>query len=279
VAARGRALADLVKPMALPERLNRWRTATMSAEIQTALITGGAGGIGCALALRLQARGVRVAVTSRDPARLEGAAADLSIAADATTPEGIAQTLAACQARWGGPPQLLAHCIGSTLIAPLHRTRPIQARELLRVNLDSAVFMLAAWVDALRHAAAGGAAVLMSSVVARIGVSNHEVISAAKAGIEGLARGAAASYASLGLRVNVVAPGLTDTPLSAGLTQQPEMRAAAARQYPLPHPQGLQSADDVAAVIDWLLSAQAARITGQVLPVDGGFTAIRPLVR
>ncbi len=251
----------------------------MPHESETALITGGAGGIGQALALRLQARGVRVAVTSRDPARLETAAGDLRLALDATTPEGIAQALATCQATWGGPPRLLAHCIGSTLIAPLHRTRPAQARELLRVNLDSAVFALSAWVDALRQATSGGAAVLMSSVVARIGVSNHEVISAAKAGVEGLARGAAATYASLGLRINVVAPGLTETPLSAGLTQQPEMRAAAARQYPLPHAQGVQTADDVAGVIDWLLSAQAARITGQVLPVDGGFTAIRPLVR
>ena len=251
----------------------------MPHESETALITGGAGGIGRALAMRLQARGVRVAVTSRDPARLHNAADDLLIAVDASTPEGIAEALATCHATWGTPPRLLAHCIGTTLIAPLHRTRPAQARELLRVNLESAVFALAAWVDALRQATASGSAVLVSSVVARIGVSNHEVISAAKAGVEGLARGAAATYASLGLRVNVVAPGLTETPLSAALTQQPEMRAAAARQYPLPHAQGVQTADDVAAVIDWLLSAQAARITGQVLPVDGGFTSIRPLVR
>lgn len=93
------------------------------------------------------------------------------------------------------------------------------------------------------------------------------------------ARGAAATYAPQGLRINVVAPGLTETPLSAGLTRQPEMRAAAARQYPLPHAQGVQTADDVAGVIGWLLSDAAARLTGQVLPVDGGFTAIRPLVR
>lgn len=251
----------------------------MTQHAQTALITGGAGGIGQALARRLQARGVRVAVTSRDAARLQGLVADLPLALDATTPEGLDQVLAACRAAWGGPPQLLAHCIGSTLIAPLHRTRPLQARELMRVNLDSAVFALTAWLDALRQASASGAAVLVSSVVARIGVANHEVISAAKAGVEGLARGAAATYAAHGVRINVVAPGLTETPLSAGLTQQPEMRAAAARQYPLVHAEGIQSADEVAAVIDWLLSDQAGRITGQVLPVDGGFSAIRPLVR
>ncbi|PTT92430.1 short-chain dehydrogenase [Pelomonas sp. HMWF004] len=251
----------------------------MKTEQDTALITGGAGGIGHALALRLQARGVRVAITSRDPARLEGGAAELRLAVDATTPEGIAEAFAACRAAWGAPPRLLAHCIGTTLIAPLHRTTADQSRELLRVNLNSAVFALGAWVDALRQGGTGGAAVLMSSVVARVGVGNHEVIAAAKAGVEGLARGAAATYAPQGLRVNVVAPGLTETPLSAGLTRQPEMRAAAARQYPLPHAQGVQTADEVAAVIDWLLSSQAARITGQVLPVDGGFTAIRPLVR
>lgn len=245
----------------------------------TALITGGAGGIGQALALRLRARGVRVAITSRDPARLQGAAADLPLALDATTPEGVAEALAACRAAWGEPPALLAHCVGSTLIAPLHRTTAVQAREVMRVNLDSAVYALTAWLDARRTVPGGGAAVLLSSVVARIGVGSHEVISAAKAGVEGLARGAAATYAPQGLRINVVAPGLTETPLSAGLTRQPEMRAAAARQYPLPHAQGVQTADDVAGVIDWLLSAAAARLTGQVLPVDGGFTAIRPLVR
>ncbi|MFG6467485.1 SDR family NAD(P)-dependent oxidoreductase [Roseateles sp. BYS87W] len=247
--------------------------------LDTALITGGAGGIGRALAARLRARGVRVAITSRDAARAAEVDADLHLAVDATTPEGIAQALAACREAWGEAPARVAHCVGSTLIAPLHRSQPAQAREVLRVNLESAVHLLAAWVEARRTVPGGGAAVLMSSVVAGIGVSNHEVIAAAKAGVEGLARSVAATYAPQSLRFNVVAPGLTETALSAGLTRQPEMRAAAARQYPLPHAEGVQTADDVAAVIDWLLSPQAHRITGQVLPVDGGFTAIRPLVR
>ncbi len=256
-----------------------WPDAASAPTHATALITGGAGGIGQALARRLQARGVRVAITSRSTDRLAGAAGDLRLALDATSPEGIAEALAACQAAWGEPPALLAHRVGSTLIAPLHRTAPAQAREVLRVNLESAVHALTAWVEVRRTRPSGGAAVLMSSVVARIGVGSHEVISAAKAGIEGLARGAAATYAPQGLRINVVAPGLTETPLSAGLTRQPEMRAAAARQYPLAHAQGVQTADDVAGVVDWLLSDAAGRITGQVLAVDGGFTAIRPLVR
>jgi len=239
-----------------------------------ALITGASGGIGRALAGRLHAQGCRVAAVGRDADRLAEVEAAVRIAADTTTPEGAARALAGCQEALGAAPQLLAHCVGSTLIAPLHRTRTEAYREVMRVNLDSAVFMLQAWIAALQGAA--GAAVFASSVVARIGVANHEAIAAAKGGIEALVRGAAASYAGQGVRINAVAPGLTDTPLSAGMLKLPAMREGAARQYPLG---GVQTADQVAGVMAWLLSEGSARLTGQVLAVDGGFAAVRPLVK
>jgi len=239
-----------------------------------ALITGASGGIGRALAGRLHAQGCRVAAVGRDADRLAEVEAAVRIAADTTTPEGAARALAGCREALGAAPQLLAHCVGSTLIAPLHRTRTEAYREVMRVNLDSAVFMLQAWIAALQGAA--GAAVFASSVVARIGVANHEAIAAAKGGIEALVRGAAASYAGQGVRINAVAPGLTDTPLSAGMLKLPAMREGAARQYPLG---GVQTADQVAGVMAWLLSEGSARLTGQVLAVDGGFAAVRPLVK
>ncbi|MGQ3051348.1 MAG: SDR family NAD(P)-dependent oxidoreductase, partial [Roseateles sp.] len=175
-----------------------------------------------------------------------------------------------------GVPTRLAHCVGSTLIAPLHRSRAEQVREVLRINLESALFTLGAWVEAMREPAQPGAAVLVSSVVAGIGVANHEAIAAAKGGIEALVRSAAATYAPLGLRINAVAPGMTDTPMTAAMLKQPAMREGAGKQYPLG---GVQTAEQVAGVMAWLLSDAADRLTGQVLPVDGGFTRIRPLVR
>jgi NAD(P)-dependent dehydrogenase (short-subunit alcohol dehydrogenase family) len=246
-----------------------------------ALVTGARGGIGREVVARLKARGWRVAAVGRDEgamAALAPLAPDLCIAADVTTPEGAAEALRRTVESLG-PPRALAHCVGSTLIAPIHRTRAEQWREIARVNLDSAVWVLGAWVEAMRaapEAARGASAVFVSSVVARIGVANHEAIAAAKGGVEALVRSAAATYAPMGLRLNAVAPGMTDTPMTAGMLKVAAMREAAGAQYPLG---GVQAAADVAAAIDWLLGEGAARITGQVIPVDGGFTQVRPLVK
>lgn len=238
------------------------------------LITGASGGIGRALARQLHQAGQRVVAVGRDAARLAEVDAVLRIAADTTTPQGAALALAACREALGAAPSRLAHGVGSTLIAPLHRTAAEAYREVMRVNLDSAVYMLQAWLAALQGGP--GAAVFASSVVARIGVANHEAIAAAKGGIEALVRSAAATYAAQGVRINAVAPGLTDTPMTAGMLKLPAMRDAAARQYPLG---GVQSADQVAEAMAWLLGDGAARLTGQVIAVDGGFTTVRPLVK
>lgn len=239
-----------------------------------ALVTGARGGIGHALVQRLRARGMRVAAVGRDGAALASVEAEALIQADTTTPEGAAAAFAACREQLGEAPSFLAHAVGNSLIAPLHRTRAEQVRDVLRINLESSIWTLQAWIAALNGGQ--GAAVFASSVVARIGVANHEAIAAAKGGVEALVRSAAATYAAQGLRINAVAPGLTETPMTAGMLKLPAMREGAGKQYPLG---GVQTADEVAAVMDWLLCSDSARLTGQVLAVDGGFTTVRPLVK
>lgn len=244
---------------------------------KTALITGAAGGLGQAVASKLVAEGWQLVVVSRDGERLNQAYGDqhLQIVADCSTVAGARHILQTAKAQQRLP-VALAHCVGNIRLGALHRMSEADFMDCLNANLISAFHTLAAFVGALREARLPGSAVLVSSAAARIGTPNHEAVAAAKAGIEGLVRGAAASYAGAGIRVNAVAPGIMDTPASASIIGSEMAREAAARQYPLP---GIGSPDELADLMHWLLSAQAARVTGQVWSMDAGFSTIRPLVK
>ena len=244
---------------------------------KVALVTGAAGGVGQAVAAKLAAAGWQLVLVSRDAARLRDAYGDshLQIAADCSSVSGARQVFELARAN-GMQATALAHCVGNIRLGALHRMAEGDFMDCLGANLISAFHTLAAFVGGLRDAKAAGAAVLVSSAAARIGTPNHEAVAAAKAGLEGLVRGAAATYASAGIRVNAVAPGIMDTPAAAGLIGGAAAREAAARQYPLP---GIGTPDELAELMVWLLSAKAARVTGQVWSLDGGFSSIRPLVK
>ncbi len=106
-----------------------------------------------------------------------------------------------------------------------------------------------------------------------VGLANHEAIAAAKAGVIGLALSAAATYASNHLRVNVVAPGLTETPLTSAITSNEKSRQLSEQMHALGR---LGQPQDIARAIVFLLDPQNNWITGQVLAVDGGLSHIRP---
>lgn len=244
---------------------------------KTVVITGAAGGLGRVLSLQLASEGWQLIVVSRDAERLKSAFGDAhqQIPADCTTPSGVAHLFAAIRER-GLQPTALAHCIGSIRIGSLHRMSEADFNECLGANLISAFHTLAGFVGALREARSAGSAVFVSSAAARIGTPNHEAVAAAKGGLEALVRGAAASYASAGIRINAVAPGIMETPATTGIIGNPTGRDAAARQYPLP---GIGDPAELAELMVWLLSERARRVTGQIWSLDGGFSSIRPLVK
>lgn len=242
-----------------------------------ALVTGAAGGVGQAVSRGLAEAGWVVVAVSRSAERLKAAfAADYEqVVADCSTASGVVSLFAQLADR-GLQPTALAHCVGNIRLGAAHRMSEADFNDCLTANLFSAFHTLAGFAGALRGAGQPGAAVFVSSAAARIGTPNHEAVAAAKAGVEGLVRSAAATYASAGIRVNAVAPGLMETPASERLISVAAAREAAARQYPLP---GIGQPDELAELMVWLLSDKAARVTGQVWALDGGFSTIRPLVK
>ena len=241
-----------------------------------AFIAGITGGIGSELARRLHAAGWRVGGFARSAEKLTALEAELpgliTAVADATDPASLEAAFTDLAARAGAAPDAYVHCIGSILLKSAHLTSIDEWRRTLVINLDSAFYGLRAAVGPMQTRGSGSI-VLLSSVAAGTGLPSHEAIAAAKAGIEGLVRSAAASYASRNVRINAVAPGLVDTPLAAGLLGNPQARAFSEKMHPLGR---VGTPANIASAIAYLLSPEADWVTGQVWHIDGGMGSVRP---
>ncbi len=243
---------------------------------KTCLITGGSGGVALALAAQLRAEGWRVARAGRSLERLAPDHGDLLVEADVSTETGAAFAVNEATARFGAVPAAVVNAAGGIVLAGITRTTEAQYRACLSANLDTAFFVSKAYVAALQAAKQGGALLLFSSVAARVGVGNHAAIAMAKGGIEALVRSLAADHSGLGLRVNAIAPGLMETPLTSRMVNNETGQKAIAAQYPLGR---YGQAEDAAALSAFLLGEHASWISGQVIALDGAFTAVRPMVR
>lgn len=232
------------------------------------LVIGGAGGIGSALARRL-AQSCRLVLAGRNADRLTSVAAETGAqpvaldARDSTSVDLAFQAVLSSYGRIDG----VVNCAGSVLLKPAHLITDQEFADTLALNLTTAFNVLRAATRVMMRQPEGGSIVLTSSVAAKRGLVNHEAIAAAKAGVEGLALAAAASYARYRVRVNCVAPGLTRTELTRSLTQNENIAKLSAALHPLGR---IGEASEVASAICWLLNREQGWVTGQVIGVDGG---------
>ncbi len=248
-------------------------TSSENSSVPGFLVLGASGGIGSALAIRLAARGLRVFLAGRNADRLTALSARLEapfMVIDATRAEEVDRCFASASESLGSL-YGVAHCVGSLLLKPAHLTTDAEWDATVATNLSSAFFVVRAAVRAM-SAGAGGSIVLVSSAAAHTGLANHEAIAAAKAGVQGLALSAAATYAARGIRVNCVAPGLVRTPLTERIVRSEASLKASTSMHPLGR---IGEPSDVASAIEWLLDPQQSWVTGQVLGIDGGLATLR----
>ncbi|MCC9641498.1 SDR family oxidoreductase [Rhodopirellula sp. JC740] len=241
------------------------------------LVVGAGGGIGTALCRHLVAAGHQVMLSGRDESRLQTLSQELGqpyLACDATDWDQLSSVVVSTAdqfEKFSGAVNLA----GSILLKPAHLTSKEDLQAVLNANLITAFGLVRAVAPKLKKLG-GGSIVLMSSGGAAIGLTSHEAIAAAKAGVAAMARAAAATYAAGNVRINTVAPGLVQTELTARVWQN-ERSADASRAM---HPMGrLGQPDDIASLIAWLLQPENAWITGQDIAVDGGLSSIKSATR
>ncbi|MEC8614097.1 MAG: SDR family oxidoreductase [Verrucomicrobiota bacterium] len=243
-------------------------------KVKNHLIGGITGGIGSELAVKLSAEGDSVSGYARKAAVTDSFSSQGEFklkTCDATDPEALETVINEFQNELGSIDSY-THAIGSIYLRPAHLTPIEDWLQTIETNLSSAFYALRI-VTKVMSKQGHGSCLFFSTAAAQTGIANHEAIAAAKGGIEAMVRAAAASYTSRGLRINAVAPSLTDTPLSQPIVGSEQALEISKRM----HPTGdIGEASDVASLAAWLHSDQAKFVTGQTFVIDGGISKIVP---
>jgi NAD(P)-dependent dehydrogenase (short-subunit alcohol dehydrogenase family) len=164
----------------------------------------------------------------------------------------------------------LVYCPGSINLRPFERIKPADFEADLRLQVTGAIKVLQLVLPRLKKSSSASI-VLFSTVAVQSGLPFHTQVAISKGAIEGLTRSLAAEYAPK-IRVNCIAPSLTDTPLAASLLNSDQKKEANALRHPLKR---VGTPEDIANMAAFLLSEKSSWITGQIMHVDGGMSAIK----
>lgn len=231
--------------------------------MRTYLLAGASTGIGRALAEKLSQEGNTLYVITQHPKELQHLKNIFFISPDFMEENWTAD---------GVPDHLdgLVYAPGTINLKPLRGLKPSDFRNDFEVNVVGAVKVIQAALKALKNGVSPSI-LLFSTVAVAQGMPYHSSVAASKGAVEGLVRSLAAELAPT-LRVNAIAPSLTNTPLASRLLATPEKMEASAKRHPL---QRIGEAEDIASMAAFLLSKDASWITGQIIGVDGGLSTIR----
>jgi NAD(P)-dependent dehydrogenase (short-subunit alcohol dehydrogenase family) len=227
------------------------------------LIIGGSSGIGQELANQLAAAGKQVYATynRKEPVQQNSTIRyyPLNVLDETISVDFLPEELSG-----------LVYCPGSISLRPFERIKPADFEADFKLQVVGAVKLIQMVLPRLKKAA-NASIVLFSTVAVQTGLPFHTQIAASKGAIEGLTKALAAELAPK-IRVNCIAPSLTDTPLAASLLNTEQKVEANAQRHPLKR---IGTAADIANMAGFLLSEKTSWITGQILHVDGGMSAIK----
>jgi NAD(P)-dependent dehydrogenase (short-subunit alcohol dehydrogenase family) len=237
------------------------------------LIVGASSDIALLLGQHLIDSGYSVTLLARDHARCAGLEQQGAhvIQGDALDTEAVGHAVQTAKDNGDGAIAGVAHLVGSLLIRPPHAVKLDAFNEVIHTNLSSAFLTLSIACKTMLRSG-GGRLVFTSSVAASLGLVNHEAIAAAKGGIESMVRTAAATYSQRGIRINAVAPGLTETRLAETILKSDAIKEASIGMIPIKR---INQPDEIASTMHWLLTAAPDNLTGQVFHLDGGMANVR----
>ena len=227
------------------------------------LIIGASSGIGRALALKMAEIGHRVygtynthEIQSDNPLI---SYTHLNVLDDNLSFDYLPDTLAG-----------VIYCPGTINLRPFERIKPVDFAHDYNLQVVGAIKTIQAVVSKLKNTD-NAAILLFSTLAVQTGLPFHTQVSASKGAIEGLTKALAAEYAPK-IRVNCIAPSLTDTPLAASLLNTDQKKEANALRHPLKR---IGTTDDIVHLADFLLSTNASWISGQIMHADGGMSTLR----